>query len=623
VAYRFRAAILVVSAVIAALVAALAMPTSRGFVVSHQNMPNISASKPENPVQQQAARQETAQGRIRRTEITGAKRTKQGRFQTRDKLNDTTIIDEKPLLRPTIEPSSDPQTPGSLQPSPGAPMPVQAEETNQIASSYDVVDLHKLWDILLFSDPQPGCITEEMLGLDIKAPAVHNVFCKADPGLVGARGIGVECYVHQKSRSKYCAIHSPVIDRNSKTLSDPFVVSRCKMDATKTTLNGGHALFAHRSDTATPTLTAAELANPGSAADVEWLLTIERDCGPPRNNPFHCTSDIVSSFLTLRSAGADPKRTRIVFMDKQLIGPYEMMWRSIAGAGVHSNAEWHQLLQSSSFVMPRFVAHLMPMKPPMGPMWHNFWAISDCAVVSPLFFEFHGLVVSRVLGVSPADSLRTVRSRFTDKCRLWPGADTTRGVNVTIAARRPAKRYQGQAMQRQLANEPQLTKALVEQLPAGTAVSTVDFGELSWPEQLALARSTTVLLGMHGAGLTWSMFLEPGGGLVELHQFLGKAAPPKGLSNIATHAGLTYIRWIAGSEHVADNKATIADINAVVGAVKRVISESQRFCGVISELVSEVGGWDVLLSGNLPSTLQLEAAPRWQPYRQFHPQKPI
>ena len=46
--------------------------------------------------------------------------------------------------------------------------------------------------------------------------------------------------------------------------------------------------------------------------------------------------------------------------------------------------------------------------------------------------------------------------------------------------------------------------------------STIDFGDLPWADQVATASSASVMVGVHGAGLTNLVFMPPGGHVIEI-----------------------------------------------------------------------------------------------------------
>jgi len=50
----------------------------------------------------------------------------------------------------------------------------------------------------------------------------------------------------------------------------------------------------------------------------------------------------------------------------------------------------------------------------------------------------------------------------------------------------------------------------------GASISSQDFANISYAEQLRLVRQSNVLLGVHGAGLTQAVYLPKNGGLVEI-----------------------------------------------------------------------------------------------------------
>ena len=68
-------------------------------------------------------------------------------------------------------------------------------------------------------------------------------------------------------------------------------------------------------------------------------------------------------------------------------------------------------------------------------------------------------------------------------------------------------------------------------------VKMVDFAALSVAEQLRVARETDILVGVHGAGLTHSLFLPPGSAVVEM---LPADFEHKGFRNMAQLLGHRY-----------------------------------------------------------------------------------
>lgn len=465
----------------------------------------------------------------------------------------------------------------------------------------------RLWDPLLATQPEPACVSSEYLGTSI-SDTPPTVLCRANTSIVGPSGVGAYCTQRPGQPVKYCEVIRPVIERVHMSQFVPFVLPRCALVPSKLTTSAKFAVLPVRPATGPHPSDAA-----GDSDDDEWLLTVHRDCGPPRNNPYHCTADVVSAYLAIRAVGADPKRVRIVLTGRFDLGPYAELWRSIGGAGVHSSEQWEALLLNETWAMPRFRSLLVPMVNPSGPLWYHYWMFTPCKRASPLLLELRGLMLASALDMGPADSLATVRRRFGEGCTIpySPQLDGT-GPVVTIASRVKSAAYKRHGMQRQLANEAEIVARLRKELPKGVRVQAVDLSTLSWPEQMRVIHNTTVLLGMHGAALTWSMFMEPGGAMVELHEYLGDKAPPKGMGNIASHTGLAYYRWRATTPGPEPWKGTRADASFVVSAVQRGLQEARRFCQLVEGHAAANGGWDALTDQSR-RPLALPSEPAWQP----------
>ncbi|CAK7210120.1 hypothetical protein SBRCBS47491_000663 [Sporothrix bragantina] len=160
-------------------------------------------------------------------------------------------------------------------------------------------------------------------------------------------------------------------------------------------------------------------------------------------------------------------------------------------------------------------AHIIvPMAGASNPLWQNDWAVRDCRE-APLL----KLLVQRVFEhykVPLEAGPRPVVS----------GDD--KDIVVTFIDRRGT---------RQLINNVELLQALQNRYPS-VVVQAVDFATLPLPNQLRLVQSTDVLVGVHGAGLTHTMFMrENAGAVVEIQpENMGH----KGFRNLAAMTGHKY-----------------------------------------------------------------------------------
>lgn len=90
---------------------------------------------------------------------------------------------------------------------------------------------------------------------------------------------------------------------------------------------------------------------------------------------------------------------------------------------------------------------------------------------------------------------------------------------------------------RRLRSSEQLTAALRSSFP-DVKVELVDFAEMSFPDQIRLVRSTDILVGVHGAGLTHELFLTQGSTVVEI---MPEQLNYKGFANMAKLLGHHYL----------------------------------------------------------------------------------
>ncbi|KAJ6439151.1 hypothetical protein O9K51_08561 [Purpureocillium lavendulum] len=91
---------------------------------------------------------------------------------------------------------------------------------------------------------------------------------------------------------------------------------------------------------------------------------------------------------------------------------------------------------------------------------------------------------------------------------------------------------------RKLLDEDIHMQALREAIPH-MKLNAVDFAAVPFAEQLRIVRGTDLLLGVHGAGLTHLMFLQPGSAVIEI---IPEGFQHKGFRNLAQMLGLGYFR---------------------------------------------------------------------------------
>lgn len=182
-------------------------------------------------------------------------------------------------------------------------------------------------------------------------------------------------------------------------------------------------------------------------------------------NFFHSLVDLYNIFLVTRFLDHQPSETRVLFLDTHQRSPFEELW----------TAHFREVLTLSEFQSEQTFERLV-----IGPDNYNS-PFGPCLGPCPPLFE---------------DFSRLYRA---------PGADPDQ---LTFVSRRMAR-------QRKLENEEELIERLQSALPEAK-VRGVALENYSPLEQVKIMSKTRLLVGLHGAGLTHSVFLPQSAGLFEL-----------------------------------------------------------------------------------------------------------
>jgi len=128
----------------------------------------------------------------------------------------------------------------------------------------------------------------------------------------------------------------------------------------------------------------------------------------------------------------------------------------------------------------------------------------------------------------------------------------------------------GAAASRRILNEPSLIERLEE-----TGVRAVRFEGARFQQQRELMSGVTLLVGMHGAGLTNMMLMPAGGAVIEV--MAGPAGGATLYETLSRCLGHRYLRIPATAQDANDRNSDVhVDIEEVVRDVKRLDNLSQR-----------------------------------------------
>ncbi|KAK3898021.1 hypothetical protein C8A05DRAFT_19317 [Staphylotrichum tortipilum] len=261
----------------------------------------------------------------------------------------------------------------------------------------------------------------------------------------------------------------------------------------------------------------------------QFTILAKRECSA---NIWHCMMEIWSMTLTfdLLRTTPDPSRgdgtpfysdipdfpnTQVLLLDEHSEGNFLDLWTIFTGRPI---LRWKDLLADADAARafaatPRNV--IIPLAGAANPLWQNDWVDHDCGY-APLLKAF----VHRVL---------RFHSIFTTTpAPLPPTTTSPPPLNLT---------YINRTGSRQLLDHEALLSA-VSARHQNVHIHSIDFATLSFADQLRLVHETDVLLGVHGAGLTHTMFMREGrGAVVEIRPATNDY---RGFRNLAVMKGLGY-----------------------------------------------------------------------------------
>ncbi|KAK4979382.1 hypothetical protein LTR42_001885 [Elasticomyces elasticus] len=206
----------------------------------------------------------------------------------------------------------------------------------------------------------------------------------------------------------------------------------------------------------------------------------------------------------------DMKRSQVVILDAYEDGPFYDLWT------MYTDLPPVRLSDIAHTVVGKMV---IPLPGGSNPIWEGDWVDLPCnqSVLLKMFSQ-------RVLDFY---KVRTDSTKHTS-------------LTLTMIDRKTT---------RILSNQDSLFSALQARFPDVT-MRLVDFSQLPFREQLQVAHSSDILVGVHGAGLTHAMFLKPSSSIVEI---LPPTLAYKGFKNMARLCGLSYFSR-HGPEHEYSGK---------------------------------------------------------------------
>jgi glycoprotein 2-beta-D-xylosyltransferase len=225
-------------------------------------------------------------------------------------------------------------------------------------------------------------------------------------------------------------------------------------------------------------------------------------------NFFHTVTDWYNVFLAQRFLGLPT--ARVVLADGHPATPLDEAWRTLFGDVRRIGA-----LPRAAGRLQTLVLTTLGWDSPL--LDFDAWALPLAEDFRRFVLGAHGL---------PADAPRAHGP-----------------LRITLVLREDYRAHAHSvrgSVQRKFANARALEAALAA-MP-GVTVRAVALEQLGVQEQLALSVETDVLVGMHGAGLTHTLFLPPWAGVLELYPAYASTRR-RHFRRLAGWRGLAYRRW--------------------------------------------------------------------------------
>ncbi len=286
---------------------------------------------------------------------------------------------------------------------------------------------------------------------------------------------------------------------------------------------------------------AAAAGAAGGHGSPEFILLVKRECS---TNIWHCMMEIWSMTMTfdlLRTTpdpsrdgdnssyfadGPDLPNTQLVILDEHDDGNFLDLWTIftrkplIRFKHLLSNPEHARAFAET----PRNI--IIPLAGAANPVWQNDWVDRECRY-APMLYAFVDRVL-RFYGLPSGEDKAEAKAKANPVVAAHSHDASPPMINLT---------YIDRTGNRRLLDHDKLLAAVVAKYPHVRAQS-VDLATLSFAEQLRLVRETDILLGVHGAGLTHTMFMRNGhGAVVEIRP---ASNDYRGFKNLAFMKGLHY-----------------------------------------------------------------------------------
>ncbi|KAG8463783.1 hypothetical protein KFE25_004056 [Diacronema lutheri] len=262
-------------------------------------------------------------------------------------------------------------------------------------------------------------------------------------------------------------------------------------------------------------------------------------------NPFHALGAVCGAFFSALAAGADPSETDVLMTD------------TAADEGDLSTAMLRALFRSVR-ALPRAAQGracadtLVVPSRHLALIWRDFHTPSRVRCTSSALVDGLRSALVRGLALDDRPERIVVEPLLSHGVRSAPPGETAQSAGLLLGRR--AKEY------RALLNERDVVRILAQR--HSVRVRSIELADLPLRAQVEAVRTADVLIGVHGAALSWLLFARVRTTVIEL---IPPQSGPFGYYNLAHIAGLRACRYRAEASR-ANDRANVYVHGVLFGA---------------------------------------------------------
>ncbi|XP_020914685.2 uncharacterized protein LOC110252249 [Exaiptasia diaphana] len=264
-------------------------------------------------------------------------------------------------------------------------------------------------------------------------------------------------------------------------------------------------------------------------------------------NVYWTIIDLLDIFITAQHIGIQPEKLNIIHIDAHPSTSLDPFWTTLFQRLIKLGVD-HIFTESDSVVFENLVWRYPRVNCPL--LDKNLQSFEP---IQP-FREF----VLKRFGIASRSSKRNCSQR----------------LNVLVILRRDYQTHPRNldgTVDRKISNEKDVISEMEENLASQLKITAAQLDTFPLKRQLELVASADIFFGMHGAAHGYSIFMAPGGAVVEIFNF--NSNDNWHMEKVSTLSGHSHITWTSTDQNSYDTKtrSTTIPVGIPTKLLKRAI----------------------------------------------------